>query len=97
MQIFEGRYGPYVKHGSVNANVPKETDPASVTLEQALGWLAARASKGGGKSAAKRGTGARGAAKGAKKASKKATKKTVKKTAGTKATAKGAKKLSAEE
>ena len=97
VQIFEGRYGPYVKHGSVNANVPKETDPASVTLEQALGWLAARASKGGGKSAAKRGTGARGAAKGAKKASKKATKKTVKKTAGTKATAKGAKKLSAEE
>ncbi|MFN5627332.1 MAG: type I DNA topoisomerase, partial [Planctomyces sp.] len=47
VQIFEGRYGPYVKHGSVNATVPKATDPASVTMEQALQGLAARAASGG--------------------------------------------------
>ncbi len=26
--MLAGRYGPYVKHGSVNANVPKGADPA---------------------------------------------------------------------
>ncbi|MFN9034930.1 MAG: topoisomerase C-terminal repeat-containing protein, partial [Planctomyces sp.] len=70
VQIFEGRYGPYVKHGSVNATVPKETDPASVTMEQALQWLAARVASGG-KSAGRRGGAARGAKKAVKKAAKK--------------------------
>ena len=26
IQLFEGRYGPYVKHGSVNASLPKGAD-----------------------------------------------------------------------
>ncbi|HAV33453.1 MAG TPA: type I DNA topoisomerase [Planctomycetaceae bacterium] len=81
VQIFEGRYGPYVKHGSVNATVPKETDPASVTMEQALQWLAARAASGG-KSAGRRGGAARGAKKAVKKAAKKAAGKAVSKSAG---------------
>ncbi|MBL8819789.1 MAG: type I DNA topoisomerase [Planctomyces sp.] len=46
VSIFEGRYGPYVKHGQVNATIPKETDINTVTMEQAVDWLAARASKG---------------------------------------------------
>ncbi|MBL8812843.1 MAG: hypothetical protein JNM43_21940 [Planctomycetaceae bacterium] len=46
VQIFEGKYGPYVKHGAVNATVPKDTDIGSITLEQAIQWLEAKASKG---------------------------------------------------
>ena len=42
----EGRYGWYVKHGSVNATIPKDTKPDEVTLEIALPLLAERASKG---------------------------------------------------
>ncbi|WP_437205640.1 type I DNA topoisomerase [Planctomicrobium sp. SH664] len=47
--IFEGRYGPYVKCGKLNATIPKETDPQTVTLEQAVQLLAEREAKGGGK------------------------------------------------
>jgi DNA topoisomerase-1 len=41
--VMDGRYGPYIKHGSVNATLPKGTPPESVTMEQALELLAARA------------------------------------------------------
>lgn len=34
--IYEGKYGPYVKYGKVNASIPKEKDVASLTLEEAL-------------------------------------------------------------
>jgi len=40
-----GRFGPYVKHGSVYASIPKGTEPDSVTLEQALELLEAKAAK----------------------------------------------------
>ena len=43
VQVFEGKYGPYVKHGDVNATIPKETAIDAVTLEQALELIAARA------------------------------------------------------
>lgn len=39
---FEGKFGPYVKDGQTNANVPKGKDPQSVTLQDACGYLAAR-------------------------------------------------------
>ncbi|WP_124948389.1 type I DNA topoisomerase [Sulfuriferula thiophila] len=42
----EGRYGWYVKHGAVNATIPKDMEPESVTLELALPLIAERASKG---------------------------------------------------
>lgn len=45
VQLLAGRYGPYVEHGTVRANIPKGTEPETVTLEQALEWLAAKASK----------------------------------------------------
>ena len=45
IQVKTGRYGPYVTDGTVNATVPKDTDPASVTLERALELLAAREDK----------------------------------------------------
>jgi DNA topoisomerase-1 len=45
----EGRYGPYVSDGEIHATLPKGADPQTITLEQALPLLAARAEKGGGK------------------------------------------------
>ncbi len=37
-----GRYGPYVKHGSTYANLPKEGSPDTVTLDEAVALLAER-------------------------------------------------------
>ncbi|WP_459557443.1 type I DNA topoisomerase [Lacunimicrobium album] len=54
--IFEGRYGPYIKHGKTNATLPKDTDLNSVTLQDAIPLLAARATKGGKKAPAKKAT-----------------------------------------
>jgi DNA topoisomerase-1 len=45
VQILDGRYGMYVKHGKINATIPKETAAESVTLEQALKLLDERAKK----------------------------------------------------
>ena len=51
--VYPGRYGPYVKWEKVNATLPKDADPQSVTLEQALELVNAKAAKGGkGKKAA---------------------------------------------
>jgi DNA topoisomerase I len=47
-----GRYGPYVEHGGIRANLPKDVEADAVTLEQALELIAAKAAKGGGKSKA---------------------------------------------
>jgi DNA topoisomerase-1 len=44
--LHEGRYGPYVSHNKVNATIPSEVDPATVTLEQAIELINARAAKG---------------------------------------------------
>ena len=44
VSINRGRYGPYVKHGSVNATIPKDVEPEAVTMEQAVEWLNARKS-----------------------------------------------------
>ncbi len=45
VQILDGRYGAYVKHGKINATIPKTIAPDAVTLEQALEWIAAKAAK----------------------------------------------------
>ncbi len=56
VNVYEGKYGPYVKHGKVNATIPKDKDPTQITLEEAVDWLAEREAKGGGKSKSRRGS-----------------------------------------
>ena len=43
VEAYVGRYGPYVKHGEVNAPVPKSTSVDVITLEEAIILLAERA------------------------------------------------------
>ncbi|MEK6975069.1 MAG: type I DNA topoisomerase [Candidatus Thermoplasmatota archaeon] len=46
VNILDGRYGPYIKHGDVNANVPKGTATEAVTMQQAVDAIAERAARG---------------------------------------------------
>ena len=63
--LHAGRFGPYVKHGALNASLPRRLAPETLTLDQAVQILAERAEKvaqdGGGK--AKPAARGRGAAK----------------------------------
>ena len=69
IQVMAGRYGPYIKCGKVNATLPKDVTPETVTVEQALDLINA---KGGvKKGAAKKAPAKKAAAK--KPAAKKAT------------------------
>jgi len=45
IELFEGRYGPYVSDGTLNATLPKSIAPGDATLEQALELLAQAAEK----------------------------------------------------
>jgi DNA topoisomerase-1 len=47
IEVCSGRYGPYVRHGKINATLPKDVSPEAVTLEEALEMIAAKAAKGG--------------------------------------------------
>ena len=53
VRVLSGRYGPYIKHGATNANVPRGSDPQDLTLDQAVLLLAEREAKGGGKKPAR--------------------------------------------
>ncbi|HEX2079897.1 MAG TPA: type I DNA topoisomerase [Longimicrobium sp.] len=55
VNLFEGRYGPYVKHGGVNASLPKGVGPDQVTLEQAVTLLAEREAAAPSKKGGRRG------------------------------------------
>ena len=47
VEICSGRYGPYVRHGKINATLPKHLTPDAVTMEAALELLTAKIAKGG--------------------------------------------------
>lgn len=42
--VRNGRYGPYVNWGNINATLPKDKEPISVTLSEALELISAKAS-----------------------------------------------------
>ncbi|MEW6392877.1 MAG: type I DNA topoisomerase [Pseudomonadota bacterium] len=91
IRVLSGRFGPYIKHGDTNANVPKGKDPAAITLEEAVALIAERAAKGGGKKPAKKAAAPKKAAAkadGEKPAKKTAAKKPAAKKAAPKAKAK---------
>jgi DNA topoisomerase I len=56
VEIYAGRYGPYVQHAKVRATIPKSIEPESLTMDEALGMLAEKAAKdeATGKSGAKK-------------------------------------------
>jgi DNA topoisomerase-1 len=88
IKVMNGRYGPYVSDGKTNATLPRELDPMSVELEQAIELIAARAAKGGPKKKPKK-TAKKPAAKGTSPEAKKpAAKKTKKAKTTTKKAAK---------
>jgi DNA topoisomerase-1 len=86
VQVLSGRYGPYVKHGDVNATLPKSKDPANLTMEEAVELIAERAAKGPSKPKGRRGKTAKAekAEKSDKPAKAAKPKSTAKKVAGTK-------------
>jgi len=45
VNVMEGRYGPYVKWQKINATLPKDVEPTSVTMELALQLITEKASK----------------------------------------------------
>jgi len=67
VKLRSGRFGPYVEHGGLRATLPKNTSADTLTLEDAVAILAAKAERSGAKPKA----GAK--AKGAKKAGGKKT------------------------
>ena len=49
-----GRYGPYVSHEGVNANLPDDKTPETITLDEAASLIDARAARSGGRPTARR-------------------------------------------
>jgi DNA topoisomerase-3 len=45
VELHAGRYGPYVKHGDVNATIPDRDKADSITLDDAVSLLAAKEAK----------------------------------------------------
>jgi len=92
IQVLNGRFGPYISDGKLNGKIPKDREPASLTLEEVTKLLEetgkpARRGFGAKKAAAKKEAAPKKAA--AKKApAKKAAKKAVTKKAATKKAAK---------
>jgi DNA topoisomerase-1 len=49
VNVFDGRYGPYVKHKRTNATIPDGMDPKSITLDEAVDLVAKKRAKKKGK------------------------------------------------
>ena len=49
ISVLNGRYGPYVTDGKKNAKIPKDKEPASLTLEECQTMLAEAPARGRGR------------------------------------------------
>jgi len=75
IRVMDGRYGPYVTDGSLNATIPRGTDPKSVNLGEAVDLLREREARGPAKRPRKKkATGTKKKAAGTKKKATKSTK-----------------------
>ncbi|MGH8084446.1 MAG: DNA topoisomerase I [Lysobacter sp.] len=93
IQVLNGRYGPYLSDGKLNGKIPKDREPASLTLEEVIKLMEETGKpmrKGFGKKAPAKKVAKKAAVK--KVAKKAPAKKAAKKTAAKKATKKVAKK-----
>ena len=54
VNVMDGRYGPYIKYGKINATLPKDVEPTDVTMDMAVALIAEKAAKGGKKKATKK-------------------------------------------
>jgi len=54
VEICRGRYGPYARHGKINATLPKDVSPDEITLEEALALIDAKAAAKAAKPAPKK-------------------------------------------
>ncbi len=88
LNVYDGRYGPYVKHGDINASLSKDESVENFTLQRALELLATKEAAGGGKSSSK----SKKSTKTAAAKSETATEKTAAKKTTAKKTTTGAKK-----
>ncbi len=101
IQVLNGRFGPYISDGKLNGKIPKDREPASLTLEEVTQLLEetgkpARKGFGAKKAAAKKAAPAKKAAEAKPKVAKKtATKAGPAKKAAKKATTKSATKSAA--
>ena len=77
IEIMDGRYGPYAKHGKINATLPKSSSPDAITLEEAVALINAKAEKSG---KTKKKTASKKTTSKAKKADEKSTKEDAKET-----------------
>ena len=59
VQILDGRYGPYVKHGKTNASLPKGVPPEEVDMDRAVALIAERVARGPAKKRKSRRSGTR--------------------------------------
>ncbi|MAM23944.1 MAG: DNA topoisomerase I [Rhodobacteraceae bacterium] len=84
VNVMEGKYGPYVKWEKVNATIPKEIEPADLTMERAVELIEEKLAK----SPAKRKAAKKAAPKKAAKKKAPAKKTAAKKTASNKAATK---------
>ena len=56
VNVMDGRYGPYIKFGKINATLPKDVEPGDVTMDMAVALIAEKAAKAPKKRAAKKTT-----------------------------------------
>lgn len=54
MLVKNGRFGPYVTDGTINASIPKKYDPLTLTAEEATELITKKKARGGGKGRAKK-------------------------------------------